>query len=232
MSKHRFIRRHFNFDSEQIKIEDRRLIHQISEVLRMSSGEKIILSDGNLNEAEVKIKHIEKSRILVDILDVYKNNNEPKKEIILYCSILKNKNFDLVVQKCTEIGVKKIVPIISDRTVKKGLKRKRLEKIIREAAEQSGRGIVPELFEIKDYSQALEDSKENEANFFFDLDGEEVGDFNINKKSTGVFVGPEGGWSDSEIKQAKESGLRSVKLSDLTYRAETAAIVGCFKALQ
>lgn len=228
MSQHRFIRNHFNFDNEKIKITDRRLIHQILDVLRMDIGDIVTLSDGSLNEAKVEITQTSKKAILLDILEVRKNNNELDKDITLYCSILKNKNFDLVVQKCTEIGVKKIVPVISERTVKKGLKRKRLEKIIREAAEQSGRGIVPELDEITGFSQALEDSKQNEANIFFDLDEEEAGDLNIDKKSVGVFVGPEGGWSDKEIEQAKDSGLRSIKLSDLTYRAETAAIVGCY----
>lgn len=66
-----------------------------------------------------------------------------QREVILYCAILKHENFELVVQKATEAGIKEIAPIITTRTIKLDIRKDRLEKIIKEAAEQSGRGVVP-----------------------------------------------------------------------------------------
>ena len=74
----------------------------------------------------------------MEIVKVFKNNNESEKDIILYCSILK-REFRISCSKAVEIGVKEIIPIITKRTVKLNLKYDRLEKIIKEAAEQSGR---------------------------------------------------------------------------------------------
>ena len=83
----------------------------------------------------------------------------------------KKENFELVVQKAVEIGVKEIIPIITKRTVKLNLKYDRLEKIIKEAAEQSGRGILPILRKAMDFKKAIEEAEQNNINLFFDISG-------------------------------------------------------------
>lgn len=227
---HRFIGK-FDFVGHHVKIFDEDLIEQIRKVLRLRIGDKITLCDGELNEALVEIEEMNKEKLSGKILEAWKNQNEPAKDVVLYCSILKRDNFELVVQKATEIGVKEIAPIICERTVKTGLRNNRLKKIIKEAAEQSGRGVVPKLDEAVSFEEALEAAQENDLNLFFDVNGnrrdwENRGDAG----SVGIFIGPEGGWTEEEIKIAKNARFQIVSLGRLTLRSETAAIVGSYLA--
>src|SRR3989344_4947911 len=146
MKIHRFIG-NFKIKIGALRINDEELLNQLRNVLKLKVGEKIILCDGRRNEGSAEIKEYGKDYVEVEIKEVGVNENEPEKQVILYCSILKRENFELVVQKATEIGIKEIVPIITERTVKLDIRKDRLEKIIREAAGQSGRGTVPVLHE-------------------------------------------------------------------------------------
>ena len=130
----------------------------------------MILCDGKLDEAVAKILLLAKDKAELEILEIIKNKNEPENYVILYCPILKKENFEIAVQKAVEVGVKEIVPIITARTVKFGLNKERLEKIIKEAAEQSGRGILPNLNEAIDFDKAIIEAKnKNEVNLFFQI---------------------------------------------------------------
>lgn len=230
MPKHRFIRSNFDFSKDLLGITDRRLIHQIKNVLRMKAGDKIELCNGEQEQAKVKILEINKDKIKTKLLERYSNDSEPDKKVTLYCSILKNKNFELVVEKVTELGVSQIVPIVSDRTVKTGLKPDRLNKKIREAAEQSGRGVLPQFQEKVELETAVEQNQ-NKIKVAFDKTGKRVSNVNLETNNISIFVGPEGGWSKKEKQLFRESNFEVVKLSDLTFRAETAAIVGSYEVL-
>src|SRR3989344_5822359 len=162
----------FKIKSGNSKLEDRELFNQIRNVLKLKVGDKIILSDGGGNEATANILGYKRDFIEVSISDVTVNQNEADRQVILYCAVLKKENFELVVQKATEIGVKEIVPIITERTIKLNIRQDRLEKIIREAAEQSGRGVTPILGSPVGLGQALEGAKTNSLNLFFDRSGE------------------------------------------------------------
>ncbi|MFB6182063.1 MAG: 16S rRNA (uracil(1498)-N(3))-methyltransferase [Candidatus Magasanikbacteria bacterium] len=232
MAKHRFIRKNFDFSGGSLLIDDRRLVHQINNVLRMSSGDKIILCDGENEEAEGLIREINKEEIVVEILDKYKNDREPKTQVTLYCSILKNRNYDLVVEKATEVGVNKIVPIISERTVKTGLKTGRLKKKIREAAELSNRGKLPQLEKKIDFQEALNMAQNIDTKVLFDHSGQKTNFYKQELSSASVFVGPEGGWTESEVSTAREKDFKIAKLGDLNMRTETAAIVGSYEILK
>jgi 16S rRNA (uracil1498-N3)-methyltransferase len=218
-------------------IKDPEIVHQIRDVLRLQKGEQIILCDGKMNEAIAEITSMGKNAIDISILEVRKNANESQAYGILYCAILKKENFELVVQKAVEVGIKEIVPLITERTVKLNLKEERLKKIIKEAAEQSGRGVLPILSESMAFEKAISQAKGNNTNLFFDPTGKIPNDkFQIpnksqNPNSKGIFIGPEGGWSEKEIEQAREQKFEIVSLGSLTLRAETAAIVGSWLAL-
>ena len=134
-----------DLDSPKIRITDLEVLNQVRNVLRLKSGDQFVICDGKLNEALVSVDTFNKDSIEAEVLSVNRNQNEPERHVVLYCSVLKKENFELVAQKATEVGVKEIVPIITERTVKLNLNIERLEKIIKEAAEQSGRGIVPVL---------------------------------------------------------------------------------------
>ncbi len=212
-----------------MKISDADLINQLRNVLRFSIGDKILLGDGKINEALVEIKKIDKDFIAAEILELRLNKSEPQKQVALYCAILKRENFELICQKTVETGVYEITPIICERTVKFGLKSGRLEKIIKEAAEQSGRGFLSILKQTISLEKAMEQAKENDINLFFDSSGADfVREATKDKKKIGVFIGPEGGWDEEEIKLAQENNFKIVSLGKLTLRAETAAIIASY----
>jgi 16S rRNA (uracil1498-N3)-methyltransferase len=231
MRIHRFIG-DFNLNQKSLLVSDKNFYNQVKNVLRLLPKSKIILADGKNNEAEARIILISKDGIKLEIEKTYINQNEPEKEVFLYCAILKKENFEFVVQKATEIGIKKIIPIITKRTVKLSLNQSRLKIIAKEAAEQSGRGIVPEILTPISFSQACKDSKSNSINYFFDLSGKALENFSRkNVASAGIFIGPEGGWDENEIKMSLDFGHCLVSLGKLTFRAETAAILASYLVL-
>jgi 16S rRNA (uracil1498-N3)-methyltransferase len=205
------------------------LFHQIKNVLRKKPGENIILFNGTGIEARAKIEYLSKDKVGVSILDITKPDREAKIYVSLFCSILKKENFELVVQKATEIGVRNIFPMICKNTVKKGLNFNRLEKIIKEAAEQSGRVFLPKIENILRFKEAIEKSKNFDLKVLFDISGSGANIDQNKFQNISVFVGPEGGWSEEEIKLAKKENFKIVNLGKLNLRAETAAIVGVFK---
>lgn len=232
MKKHLFIG-NFNFDNNALIIKDKELANQIKNVLRFKIGDIIFLGNSRSTEAKTEIMEIKKDEVVVKILSTEANSNEYTKDVTLYLAILKRENFELVIQKATEIGIKQIVPVLSERTVKTGLKAERLEKIIKEASEQSGRGVLPIITEPMKFKDALQHAKSNKINLFFHLDGESLSTIKITENKIGLFVGPEGGWSNSEVTEIKKSDtFKKVSLGKLTLRGETAAIVACYLGLQ
>ena len=227
MKLHRFIGK-FDLSKKELSINDGDFINQVKNVLRLKTGNKLILCDGKLDEAVAKILLLAKDKAELEILEIIKNKNEPENYVILYCPILKKENFEIAVQKAVEVGVKEIVPIITTRTVKLGLNKDRLEKIIKEAAEQSGRGFLPVLGEPINFDEALKSAKENGLNLFFQAGYPQLGHSMSKFKKIGVFVGPEGGWTEGEIKIAQSNGFTIVGLGKTILRAETAAAIASY----
>ena len=166
---------------------------------------------------------------------IAKNTLEPYVDVYLYPSILKKENLELVAQKATEVGVKVIIPVISARTVKLNVRSERMVKIVREAAEQSGRAQVPMFHEPIELSEAFKHAKGNDLNIFFDPGGEL---FDVrttiprSARRIGIFIGPEGGWESGEIELARQHGCVITSLGKLILRAETAAVVAAYLAAQ
>lgn len=230
MKRHRFIGS-FSFTSDTFVVQDPELVHQWTRVLRLQPNDEVILSDGTGKEARCAVVAVEKKRVSLRILEQMRNEREPERAVSLFCAVLKRENFELVVQKATEIGVKEIVPILTKRTVKLQTKTERLQKIAQEAAEQSGRAIIPVIHEPMTFAQAMTLAGENTMNLFFDLSPDALDTKKIiakTQKRIGVFIGPEGGWDETEIAVAKQAGFRSASLGALTLRAETAAIVASY----
>ncbi len=230
MQLHRFIG-DYDFSKKTLLVNDSELVNQLKNVLRLKSGSQVILVDNKLQEAVAEIKDFQKEAVEFEINAISKNEKEPATEVTLYCAIIKKENFELVVQKATEAGVSAIVPILTKRTVKLSLREDRLEKIAKEAAEQSGRGIIPTIHEVTDFKKALEQSKDYSANLFFKpgaslFNQERLR--NSGAKRVSIFIGPEGGWDDSEIEMAQMRDLKIVGLGGLTLRAETAAIIASY----
>ena len=220
-----------NLKVGNITVSDADFINQAKNVLRLKTGDELILCDGKMNEAVAKILLLAKDKAELDILEIIKNKNESENHANLYCAILKKENFELAVQKAVEVGVKEITPIITARTIKLGLNYERLNKIIKEAAEQSGRGVLPVLREPIDFNEALESAKENDINLFFQAGYPPLGHSMSKFKKIGVFIGPEGGWDEYEIKIAQPNDFTFVGLSKTVLRAETAAITASYLAV-
>lgn len=198
---------------------------QIKTVLRLKASERIILFDGSGSDFIYEIETA--SSGVLRFLEKVINRREPKIKILLYQSLLKKDNFEWALEKCTEVGITEFHPLLSARSIKKDFKRERAEKVVREAAEQAGRAIVPKIEKIVPFRIALEEARNSgRAAVFADV-GAEVHISGILKyPSMALFVGPEGGWTPEEATYAKNFGLRAVSLGKLTLRAETAALVG------
>lgn len=125
------------------------------------------------------------------------------------------------------------MPIVVEQTIKLNIRKDRLEKIIKEVAEQSGRGIVPILQDPIDFEEAAKSAKRNNINFIFDSSGVIFRNsrLEIRDYAVGVWVGPEGGWTPSELEKARSSGFEIVSLGRLIFRAETAAMIASYLSL-
>jgi 16S rRNA (uracil1498-N3)-methyltransferase len=230
---HRFITK-YQKTNNTLKITESGLIHQISSVLKMRIGEDCIIIGEDEIEILCSIKNIKSSYIELDIKEkiIQKNKNvDSTKFVTLYMAILKKENFELVLQKASEIGINKIVPMITNRTVKTGLNFERLEKIAREASELSGRNTVIEIANITNFSDAIKNN-ETDTKILFDITGEKFENQKLNNKSLSIYIGPEGGFTDQEIQLAKENKIEIKNLGNLTLRGETAAIIACYLAMQ
>jgi 16S rRNA (uracil1498-N3)-methyltransferase len=217
-----------DIEKKELEIQDKEVLHQIRKVLKKWVGESIILFNGKGVEAEAKIKKFLKDKIDVEILNVKKPEREPKVFVSLFCSILKKSNFELVVQKATEIGGGEIVPILCKNTVKTGLNLKRLEKIAKEATEQSKRVNLPKIGNILTFKEAIEKVKNFDLKILFDISGKEFYPLKRKIDKVAIFIGPEGGWEKSEIELAKKENFEILNLGRLNLRSETAAICACF----
>ncbi len=216
-----------------------RLIHQWRDIFRFGAGDRVLLFNKEAGEWLAEFISLDKKRGAV--LKVIEQNLAEivgidrfisQKNTTLYMAIIKNSNFDLVVEKATELGVSKIVPIVTERTVKSGLNFERLRKLTIEASEQSGRIDIPEISENMNLDNALSDAKqliENKSVFFGHISREDMG-FVETKSSdlapVALFIGPEGGWTDEEVIKFADVGVIPLTLGQFVLRAETAAIVG------
>jgi 16S rRNA (uracil1498-N3)-methyltransferase len=195
--------------------------HQIKNVLKIKKGEKIILFD---NSGYDFISEFLGSG--AKIIEKVLNRREPERKVFLFQSLLKKDNMEWIFQKGTEVGVFEFVPVLSARSIKKDFNEARAKKIIKEAAEQSGRAILPKINPALDFSESLKFVQEKRlSGLICDLNAKHHISESLKEPAMALFVGPEGGFTEEEISEAKEFGFKSVSLGRLALRAETAAIV-------
>jgi 16S rRNA (uracil1498-N3)-methyltransferase len=216
-----------------IATQETDLIHQLKNVFRYKIGQIVYLFNENVGEVEAILDNFGKKdmsfKYIQTIHEAKTLKRHYKRQITLYMSIIKNSNFDLVVEKAVELGVSKIVPVVTERTIKSKLNFERLNKIIREATEQSGRIDLLKIDNPLDFDIAINHAKDNDISYFGSLtdDKFENNDSDHKKFKIGLFIGPEGGFSQNEIEALIIKGIKPIKLGENVLRAETAAIVGC-----
>jgi len=229
MRLHRFI----NIDIEgqsvgdTFVIKDNALIHQIKNVFRMKEGDKLIICDGNYRDYFVSIENVDKNEIEV-LIEEIKELPKDEREIYVFISLIKPTKFDDMLPHLIEVGATKIIPVITERTQKRNLKVERLEEIIKEGTEQSGRGKVAEFLSVMNFEEALSYAKNENLEIFIFHTTKDEQPRNSNQKDCALFIGPEGGFTDSEIELAKEKGAQNVSLGENILRAETAGVVATY----
>lgn len=211
---------------KEVWVHDEALLHQWLRVLRYRIGDELVV----FNDAEERLYKIVKiegdASVKLELITELERKL-PEKEVYLLWSVLKKDKNDWVIQKATELGVHKLVPVLADRSEKTGLNIERAQKIIIEAAEQCGRGDIPEIREPIPLHEALEEYKD--FPLYICEQHAPVEDTTTELKKLGVLVGPEGGWTDAEKDMFATAGLQHIAISDFTLRAETAAIVAISK---
>lgn len=230
---HKFFTDIQNISDYNIKILGEDVKH-IYKVLRLTEGTKIIINDCMGNEYLCNIDEITKAQVRATIIEKIEEFNESPLEVTLYQGIPKAQKMDLIVQKGTELGVLKFVPVVTKRVdVKlKGEFKKldRLNRIVLEAAKQSKRSIIPKVYEPIEFSKVINKIKDVDL---FLVPYENAEDFGVKSvlkdiknlesiKKIGIFVGPEGGFEELEIDDLKKSGAYIVTLGKRILRTETA----------
>ncbi len=217
-------------NSKELNIDSSALVNQISKVFRLGPEDKIILFDGSGNDYTCSIVNISKNNIQLKVDEVVPSRYIPQNKIFLFQSLIKKDKFEWIVEKATELGVTDIVPIVSERSEKKGLNLERLNKIAIEASEQSGRGTVPNIHPIIGLNEVFESIIDPERVVAFHTDDNQTA-LSQNLSIEGIFIGPEGGWSSKEIDLFHKSKIKVFSLGKQVLRAETAAVVALSKIL-
>ncbi len=204
--------------------------HHLSKVARKKPGDKVWLFDKKGKSYLAKIEDIGISHTRLFILKI-KEITEPRVRILLAQALIKSKAMDLIIQKSTELGITKIIPVLSARTVVKienkvDIKLSRWKKIALAAAKQCGRSDLPSIRPPLDLSELLEENKAS-INIFLNEKGGTLLKDVIKKgipESVLVLVGPEGGWTDEEEKNMIQHDYEPVDLGLNILRTETAAV--------
>ncbi|MDB4232925.1 16S rRNA (uracil(1498)-N(3))-methyltransferase [Candidatus Pelagibacter sp.] len=202
---------------------DKSQSHYVTKVMRIKIGEIFSLFNSS-GEWEAKILTLSKSIVEFNITKQLRQK-ESTKEMWLAFSPIKSNYFNFMIQKATELGVTKFIPIIFDRTIVRKINKERLEKVIIEAAEQSNRINVPSIEE----PQSLKDFLSNEKMdlIFTDLNSQnkkiDLGKLTNNPKC--VIIGPEGDFSEEEREKILFfKGVQPIKINENILRSETAVI--------
>ena len=202
---------------------DKSQSHYISKVMRIKESEVFSLFNSN-GEWEAKILNISKSLVEFNITKQLRQKEYPK-ELWLAFSPIKSNYFNFMIQKATELGVTKFLPIIFDRTVVRKINKERLEKVIKEAAEQSNRINVPSIEEPKSLKKFLDDKKMDLI--FTDLNSK-TNKLDLKKLTNNpscIIVGPEGDFSETEREEILlYNGVQAIKINENILRSETAVI--------
>jgi len=199
--------------------------HYVNKVMRIKVNETFSLFNSG-GEWEAKVKEITKG-IVKFIATKQLRHKENSKDIWLAFSPIKSNYFNFMIQKSTELGATKFLPIIFDRTVVRKINRNRLQKIIIEAAEQSNRINVPSIEKPQNLKKFLSENKNKIDLIFTDLNSQnkKLGKKELSNKPICIIIGPEGDFSESERKEIFSfEGVKPFKINENILRSETAAI--------
>ena len=238
MSTHRFYISPERWSLRPLLLDESEAHHCI-DVLRLGVGSRVVVFNGRGSEITAEILALEKGR--VHLKELISARAEPLRcAVTLAQAIPKGKSMDLIIQKATELGVAKIVPLLSDRTVVQlqedelNKKREKWKQVVIEAAKQSGQDWLPEIAgpitpkqffaEFDRYELPLVASLQNDARSFKKVLAHFREQHGRRPRSALILVGPEGDFTPAETSWAKSAGSIPVSLGPIVLRTETAAI--------
>ena len=207
----------------------------LRDVLRLQPGDEVYVFDGAGKEFHCRVDRSERNAAqLAVIAETDPAKAESPLQITLGVALLKGEKFDLVVQKATELGVTRIVPLVTKhadirlRDTSDAAKRvTRWQRIALEAAKQCGRAAIPEITLPVNFDSFVQEKGGDEMQLMFsERDGESLNavDLSLSPKALTALIGSEGGWADEEIAGARAAGWRIITLGGRILRAETAAV--------
>lgn len=237
MRLHRFYIGEAINNKAAINIKSADLVNQIRRVFRLKTNDQVILFDGSGSDYICRIENFGKDNIDFTIVESQKSRYVAKREVVLCSALVKKDTFEWIAEKATELGVTRIIPVLAERSEKKSLNMERLQKIVTEASEQSGRGDIPKVSEVVSLQRAIDmiktDFTDNVSMVAFHTEGESLLKSGIKSKIDDInntspivaLIGPEGGWSPDEIDLFHKENIPVISLGPQILRAETAAIV-------
>jgi len=204
--------------------------HYLKNVMRLREGDNVFLFNSKDGEFKGEIISSDKKNTKVKLISKIDNINKPGK-ISLIFSLIKSLKLDYLIQKCTEIGVKSFIPVISEKSIAKNFNIKRTEKIIKESCEQSNQLFLPAIHEVEKLEKKIKSFDKNSIIFFADINSsnkkiDEVIKNNKNREFY-LLVGPEGDFSLKERDLLKSmNNCIPISLGQNILRSETAAVAG------
>jgi 16S rRNA (uracil1498-N3)-methyltransferase len=207
--------------------------HQITRVLRLRPYERVIVLDNRGMEYEVELEVVQTKGVIGDVRETRQAKGEAQTAVTLYLGLTQREKFEWILQKATEIGAAAFVPLITRRSLVQSAhevdnKVERWQRIIKEAAEQSRRGLCPELLPVQRI-ETLQTLNEGQKGFVLWEESQGLGLKKAlqaaNSRRLALLIGPEGGLNQEEVEYAGKAGFQSVSLGKRILRMETAAIV-------
>lgn len=213
-------------------ILDKEDSNHVVKSLRMKVGERLCVCDYKQNDYLCVIEKIINGEVFLKVLEKEKNKTEPTINLHLYQAVPKLNKLEFIIQKAVELGVKAITPVLTKNCVATitekniGKKTLRLEKIAKQAACQSQRGVLPKVFPVLNFKEAIEEIGRKDLKIlFYEYAKESLNNIELEgKKEVGILIGSEGGFTKKEVLYAKEQGILIKSLGKRILRCETAPI--------
>lgn len=227
MQRHRFFAPPSNIFESTIALDPDES-HHLSRVLRLMPGATVYSFDGKGTEYECQVKRVTKDQAELSIIARLSNEVESPLQLTLGQAMVKGDKFDWVVQKATELGVTRLVPLLTEHSeFKKAegreLRLQRWRRIALEATKQCGRRHLLEISEVQSVEQFCTTQTEALRLIFSERKGNRLSEIQPARAVT-VAIGPEGGWSERELLQAETAGFVPIHLGNRILRTETAAV--------
>ncbi|MCR5300840.1 MAG: 16S rRNA (uracil(1498)-N(3))-methyltransferase [Lachnospiraceae bacterium] len=236
----------FFVDEDQIDIPEKKVtitgedVNHIRNVLRMRKGEEVSVAvSGDDREYRCSIRDLEKDTAVLDLLFIKENNVELPCESVLYQALPKADKMELIITKAVELGVSRVVPVATERSVVKLTADRAIKKTARwnaiseTAAKQSKRAVIPEVSDVMTIREALDECRSFDVKIIpYELS--DPGSMDETRRiiesikpgsRIAIFIGPEGGYTEEEIAMAESAGFTPVTLGRRILRTETAGLV-------